>query len=584
MKRTGLAAGLIMATMAAQAATVLFSEDFEGYALGQVTNASQVGAYAIDNSSASNGVTRLEVALEQSASAPYTVGDAEDNCLRISDYSETDDGAFVHWQSAQSAATGTLTLDFAGQDLNEGTLNMRVMSGGAIACYLRVHNGSVYLYDGADYSATLNTYTEGATHKVVITFDAGTDTWSATLDGVAIERSGGDASFGFYNGADLPFVDGVKLVSTGIGAWRGNTYVDDISLVGTSGVQMNYIVENFEDRAITPTFSNITSAAEIGAYWVNTPISYLSVVQDGSSSAIGTDVFGAGNDKYLRISDYSTVTNSNPADDGTAAWWNSSTSLVSGALSVDFIVQDYQNGYVWFELMSGSTTALHFRVYSGLLHTYTSLDPEDLQFTQITNACAEGVAHSLLINFDAAADTFSGMLDGVPLSDATGGTSWGFDANVSVDDIDGVLVRNGTEPWRANCYVDNILLYELGDSDEDGLPDAWELQWFGNLDTGPADFCANGIDTVGDAYIAGFDPADPFSLGFVATIANATGSAVIQWTETADGVDRIYTIKWTDDLVLTPFTTLDTYEGGAYTDTVHAADTEGFYKLEADVQ
>ncbi len=49
----------------------------------------------------------------------------------------------------------------------------------------------------------------------------------------------------------------------------------------------------------------------------------------------------------------------------------------------------------------------------------------------------------------------------------------------------------------------------FGDDDGDGLPDAWELEFFGDLSQGPEmDFDGDGAINV-DEYIGGSNPADP---------------------------------------------------------------------------
>jgi len=44
------------------------------------------------------------------------------------------------------------------------------------------------------------------------------------------------------------------------------------------------------------------------------------------------------------------------------------------------------------------------------------------------------------------------------------------------------------------------------DADDDGLPDEWETNCFGNLNANPADPAANSDYTVWQCYIAGLDP------------------------------------------------------------------------------
>jgi hypothetical protein len=88
----------------------------------------------------------------------------------------------------------------------------------------------------------------------------------------------------------------------------------------------------------------------------------------------------------------------------------------------------------------------------------------------------------------------------------------------------------------------------VADSDGDGLPDAWELRWFGNLSKGPHDIAANG-QTVLFNFIAGTDPTDPYAtwklninltnglkrVWFLAAAASGPGY---------DGLTRLYGLQY----------------------------------------
>ncbi|MEN8254746.1 MAG: phosphodiester glycosidase family protein, partial [Verrucomicrobiota bacterium] len=117
-----------------------------------------------------------------------------------------------------------------------------------------------------------------------------------------------------------------------------------------------------------------------------------------------------------------------------------------------------------------------------------------------------------------------------------------------------------------------------GDADADGLPNWWEVQYYGGLTTANTnDICSNGVNTVEDAYVAGFDPTNSLA-GFL--ISDLTGN-ILQWDE---ATGRVYTVYWTTNL-LDGFSVVLTnnYSGGVFTDTVHGAEAEGFYQLEVEV-
>ena len=115
-----------------------------------------------------------------------------------------------------------------------------------------------------------------------------------------------------------------------------------------------------------------------------------------------------------------------------------------------------------------------------------------------------------------------------------------------------------------------------GDIDADGIPNGWEIQYYGGAtNADPIAFCSNGINTIREAYIAGFDPTDS-DAKFVITQFETWPSYIIQWDSMAE---RFYTIYWTSNL-LSDFELLtNNITGGTYTDTVHEVDGSGFYRI-----
>ena len=69
-----------------------------------------------------------------------------------------------------------------------------------------------------------------------------------------------------------------------------------------------------------------------------------------------------------------------------------------------------------------------------------------------------------------------------------------------------------------------------GDSDHDGLPDSWEIQYFGNLDqTGIGDFDGDGFNNLQE-YLAGTDPTNPASFIHITAIAREnTNDVRVTW-------------------------------------------------------
>jgi len=80
------------------------------------------------------------------------------------------------------------------------------------------------------------------------------------------------------------------------------------------------------------------------------------------------------------------------------------------------------------------------------------------------------------------------------------------------------------------------------DTDQDGLPDWWEEQYFGGVtNANPVALCSNGVNTVKEAFIAGLDPNNPND-NFLVSISADT----IRWTSISG---RVYSVFWTSDLM-----------------------------------
>jgi hypothetical protein len=135
--------------------------------------------------------------------------------------------------------------------------------------------------------------------------------------------------------------------------------------------------------------------------------------------------------------------------------------------------------------------------------------------------------------------------------DATGATYEGPKVDLLTGRMSGFV-------WSANCgwislsnqfaFVQTDKIQMGGDSDGDGIPDAWERLNFGNLTTanGTSDRDGDGSSDLGE-YLADTDPTDPNSnLRITAYAADPGGSpARIQWTSVAS---RLYRIQKRTDL------------------------------------
>ncbi len=121
------------------------------------------------------------------------------------------------------------------------------------------------------------------------------------------------------------------------------------------------------------------------------------------------------------------------------------------------------------------------------------------------------------------------------------------------------------------------------DNDGDGLPAWWEMLYYGGpTNASPVDFCANGFNTVRDAYIAGFNPLDSDAF-FSLNSLTVHSPVILNWSGVSG---RVYSVCWNSNL-LNSFQTLETnlpWTPGIFTDTTHIAEEKGFYKIEVELE
>jgi len=136
-------------------------------------------------------------------------------------------------------------------------------------------------------------------------------------------------------------------------------------------------------------------------------------------------------------------------------------------------------------------------------------------------------------------------------------------------------------------FIDSITVSDSSgepDTDTDGIPDSWETLYFGGATNADANAtCSNGVNTVLEAYVAGLNPTNPASVFVMTDLGDNAGDineTILRWNLVTN---RLYTIYWTSNL-LSEFTLLQSnITAGAFTDTVHGANNDGFYRIEIDL-
>jgi len=130
-----------------------------------------------------------------------------------------------------------------------------------------------------------------------------------------------------------------------------------------------------------------------------------------------------------------------------------------------------------------------------------------------------------------------------------------------------------------SIYLDGIPNLDV---DSDGIPNEWELQYFGGAtNANPAATASNGVNTVMEAYIAGISPVDPTAFLKIAnfkTPAVSGNSFVVEWSAVSG---RVYGVHWATNLQ-SSFLALNTnivWPQASYTDTLHSTESHNFYKI-----
>jgi hypothetical protein len=172
-------------------------------------------------------------------------------------------------------------------------------------------------------------------------------------------------------------------------------------------------------------------------------------------------------------------------------------------------------------------------------------------------------------------DPDTGAFSAAALTDTCG--EWGFSHPGGPQ----TFTVNGNEMLLNGSFLlERVVDAQSSDVDGDGLPDDWEQQYFSNPTNTTATGHGDG-DTLNNRaeYVAGTDPTDENSFFAITNTPPDPSGFVLNWPA-VEG--RLYSINWAVSLTtgLSPLATDIPFPQNSYTDTVHAAEGEGFYQVE----
>ncbi len=216
----------------------------------------------------------------------------------------------------------------------------------------------------------------------------------------------------------------------------------------------------------------------------------------------------------------------------------------------------------------GTAVAIFHIDTNGYLVAYSNETPITLTSTNLSDDW-----HSFKAQLDYAAQTWDMTVDGALLVNDFAFYS----AQIAFLKI---AFTSGSEAaFFDEIYVTNNQ-GSNGDTDGDGIPDTWEDEHYNGITNAVAtNLCANGINTILEAYIAGLNPTNANSTFTIDGIGN-----VLEWSGISG---RVYNVYWTSNLLSgfseLPLTNLP-WVPAVFTDTLHEAESKGFYKLEVGLE
>ena len=252
------------------------------------------------------------------------------------------------------------------------------------------------------------------------------------------------------------------------------------------------------------------------------------------------------------------------------------------------------DGLVSFGLQTTSASYRNFRTKE-----YGSNIPElEISYTGSGNAAPVWDGTPLVESNATEGSAYSGYISDHASDDDSDPLSFGITSGPLWLSVAGNGALSGTPSssdvglnefmvWVSDGTATNTALLEImvdsdGDSDDDGIPDAWELLYYGHETNAVAssDSDGDGFDALSE-YISGFNPTNAFSYPAVTgfKVLEGGSNCVISWDALEAG--RAYSVVWANSLTGT-FSNVESnmsYPQNSYTAEVNQVESAGFYRV-----
>ncbi|MEN8254628.1 MAG: hypothetical protein ABFR33_04075 [Verrucomicrobiota bacterium] len=449
MKRTSILAIMAFFVSLSAAQAAYLDEDFEGYVTsnynGTIVGSTDPGVIGADVWSGNHASIAFVLGYAGSITNVGSFGvDGGNQYLRLYD-STTATKFYVAFDKDPVDGVGVFEFDYhikSHDGWSDPYLDMKIMDpdSGADVMFIRLQGTTLKYYDGTTWQdhAGVVVYDTNQTLRIEFDTTAGTKgDATVKLDGTTL------GTYDFRNGGA---VGEVRFYDSD--AAQMDVYLDNLKMSVASALALNHRVER-ETLGYYDSDEPTHSASDVGAAgWGSGVKGAVMDTDTNDGYADGSIAFLAnangGEGQILRFMD----------DHSTEAGYMlfNTVTNVSGQQTFSMNYQVYEklnfNQFLNIQLRSGGSQKI------GLQHNGTALSYNNAgTWTVLDNVVASNTNYELVVDFDTDTDTFTGTLNGAPLTDG-GATNLNFSA--PADSIDAVHISGNASTSRSIAYLDNI--------------------------------------------------------------------------------------------------------------------------------